>query len=136
MDNLLRSKQLIKLVCLFILDYTKLVKTNKAFFMLEKTSADPLFMQDAASKAAGLLRTVGNEHRLLMLCLLIEHEELTVGELLQYVDLSQSAVSQHLARMRDEGIVDVRRNGLNMYYRIVNPNVKVLVAALKDIFCP
>ncbi|MFT0546724.1 ArsR/SmtB family transcription factor [Allopusillimonas ginsengisoli] len=104
--------------------------------MLEKTSADPLFMQDAASKAAGLLRTVGNEHRLLMLCLLIEHEELTVGELLQYVDLSQSAVSQHLARMRDEGIVDVRRNGLNMYYRIVNPNVKVLVAALKDIFCP
>lgn len=136
MDNLLRSKQLIKLVCLFILDYTKLVKTNKELFMLEKTSADPLFMQDAASKAAGLLRTVGNEHRLLMLCLLIEHEELTVGELLQYVDLSQSAVSQHLARMRDEGIVDVRRNGLNMYYRIVNPNVKVLVAALKDIFCP
>lgn len=104
--------------------------------MLEKTSADPLFMQDAAAQAAGLLRTLGNEHRLLMLCLLIEHEELTVGELLQYVELSQSAASQHLSRMRDEGLVDARRDGLNIYYRIVNPNVGLLVAALKDIFCP
>lgn len=103
---------------------------------MNKTSADPLFLQDAASKAAALLRTVGNEHRLLMLCLLIEHEELTVGELLEYVGLSQSAVSQHLARMRDEGVVDSRRDGLNVYYRIRCANVKVLVAALKDIFCP
>lgn len=103
---------------------------------MNNTFAESLFLQDAASKAAALLRTVGNEHRLLMLCLLIEHDELTVGELLRYVGLSQSAVSQHLARMRDEGMVDCRRDGLNMYYRIRCPNVRVLVAALKDIFCP
>ena len=93
-------------------------------------------MQQAASQAAGLLRLVGNEHRLLVLCLLIEHGELTVGQLLDQVELSQSALSQHLARMREEGLIAFRREAQTLYYRIENPDAEKLVAALKAIFCP
>lgn len=94
------------------------------------------FMQQAATQAAGLLRLVGNEHRLLVLCLLIEHGELTVGQLLDQVALSQSALSQHLARMREEGLIAFRREAQTLYYRIENPDAEKLIAALKAIFCP
>ncbi len=94
------------------------------------------FLQQGATKAAALLRAVGNEQRLLMLCALIKHGEMPVGGLLDYVDLSQSALSQHLARMREEGLVTFRRDSRTLYYRIDNPDVAKLVAALKDIFCP
>lgn len=93
-------------------------------------------MQEGAARATALLRTVGNEHRLLVLCLLIEHGELPVGVLLDHVALSQSALSQHLAKMRDEGLVTFRRESQTLYYRIDNPDVEKLVATLRDIFCP
>lgn len=100
------------------------------------SNKDRQFLQEGASKAAALLRTVGNEHRLLVLCLLIEHDELSVGALLEHVELSQSALSQHLAKMREEGLVAFRRESQTLYYRIDNPDVKKLVATLKTIFCP
>ncbi|MBV2216076.1 MULTISPECIES: ArsR/SmtB family transcription factor [Diaphorobacter] len=93
-------------------------------------------MQQGAARAAALLRAVGNEHRLLVLCLLIEQGEASVGTLLEQVRLSQSALSQHLARMRDEGLVTFRRDAQTLYYRIADPAAEKLVAALKDIFCP
>ncbi|NYT80001.1 helix-turn-helix transcriptional regulator [Alcaligenaceae bacterium] len=94
------------------------------------------FMQEGAGKAAALLRAVGNQHRLLVLCLLIEHGELTVGALLEHMDLSQSALSQHLARMRGEGLITYRRDAQTLHYRIANPDVEKLVGTLKSIFCP
>jgi DNA-binding transcriptional ArsR family regulator len=94
------------------------------------------FLQEGAAKAAALLRAVGNANRLMVLCLLIEHEELPVSALLERVPLSQSALSQHLARMRDEGLVAFRRDAQTLYYRIADPAVEQLVAALKAIFCP
>ncbi|MBO9353491.1 metalloregulator ArsR/SmtB family transcription factor [Bordetella petrii] len=97
---------------------------------------DQLFMQQGAAKAAAMLRAVGNPNRLLILCLLIEHRELTVGTLQESMDLSQSALSQHLARMRDEGLVTFRRESQALYYRIANPDVARLIATLKSIFCP
>lgn len=100
------------------------------------SSKDRLFLQEGASKAAALLRAVGNEHRLLVLCLLIEHGELSVSALLKHIELSQSAMSQHLAKMREEGLVAFRRESQTLYYRIDNPDVKKLVATLKTIFCP
>ena len=100
------------------------------------TTADLEFMQQGAARAAALLRAVGNEHRLLVLCLLIEQGEASVGTLLEQVRLSQSALSQHLARMRDEGLVTFRRDAQTLYYRIADPAAERLVAALKDIFCP
>lgn len=99
-------------------------------------SQDRAFMQEGASKAAALLRAVGNERRLLVLCLLIEHGELAVGQLLEQVDLSPSALSQHLTRMRAEGMIDYRRQAQTLYYRIANPAVAELVATLKRIYCP
>ncbi|NLY59195.1 MAG: helix-turn-helix transcriptional regulator [Gammaproteobacteria bacterium] len=100
------------------------------------TSDDFSFFQEGAAQAAALLKTVGNEHRLLVLCLLIGHGEMTVGELLGQVKLSQSALSQHLAKMRDEGLVTYRREAQTLHYRIADPNVKKLIATLKAIFCP
>jgi DNA-binding transcriptional ArsR family regulator len=97
---------------------------------------DRQFMQQGATRAAAMLRTLGNEQRLLLLCLLIEHDELTVGQLQEQVELSQSALSQHLARMREDGLVTSRREGQSMYYRIDDPRVETLVAALKSVFCP
>ena len=93
-------------------------------------------MQDGAANAAAMLRAVGNEHRLLILCLLIEHGEMSVGALHEHVALSQSALSQHLAKMREEGLVAYRRESQTLHYRIENPDVVRLIATLKTIFCP
>lgn len=93
-------------------------------------------MQEKAAEAAALLHTIGNPHRLLILCLLIKHGELTVGGMLDYVDLSQSALSQHLAKMRDAELVSFRRESQTLYYCIKNPAVKEIVAVLESIYCP
>jgi len=97
---------------------------------------DRLFLQEGAAQAAVLLRAVSNPHRLLVLCLLIEFKEMSVGALQEYVGLSQSALSQHLAKMREEGLVTFRREAQTLYYRIDNADVAKLVATLKEIFCP
>ena len=93
-------------------------------------------MQQGAEQAAAMLRTLGNEQRLLLLCLLVEHGELSVGALHAHVDLSQSALSQHLARMREDGLVEFRREAQTLHYRIADPRVETLLATLKDVFCP
>ncbi|MBV6306582.1 metalloregulator ArsR/SmtB family transcription factor [Candidimonas humi] len=103
---------------------------------MPSTNQDTLFHQEGAAKAAAMLRVLSNEHRLLVLCLLIEHGEMTVGALLEQVALSQSALSQHLAKMREEGLVTYRRESQTLHYRIDNPDVAKLVATLKSIFCP
>lgn len=93
-------------------------------------------LRDRAADAAALLRAIGNEHRLLVLCLLIHFDELSVGQLLDHVGVSQSALSQHLARMRDEGLVSSRRESQTIFYRIADPSVERVIATLKDVFCP
>jgi DNA-binding transcriptional ArsR family regulator len=98
--------------------------------------ADRQFLEQGAARAAAMLRALGHEQRLLVLCLLIEHGEMSVGALLEQVPLSASALSQHLARMRDDGLVAYRRESQSLYYRIADPSVMTLVAALKSIFCP
>ncbi|WP_409158583.1 ArsR/SmtB family transcription factor [Pectobacterium sp. B2J-2] len=94
------------------------------------------FMQNGAAKAAALLRAIGNENRLLVLCLLIEQGEMSVGALREHIPLSQSALSQHLAKMREEGLISYRRESQTLYYRIENRDVEPLVATLKTLFCP
>lgn len=97
---------------------------------------DKRFIQEGAARAAAMLRVVGNEQRMLVLCLLVAHTEMSVGGLLEHVPLSQSALSQHLARMREEGLVSFRREAQTLYYRIADPDVEKLLATLKEIFCP
>lgn len=88
-----------------------------------------------AMEVADLLRTLGNERRLMMLCKLVEQGEMTVGALAEAVALSQSALSQHLAKMRDESIVAFRRDGQTVWYRIADPRIEEMMAVLHRLYC-
>lgn len=91
-------------------------------------------MERAAGAAAGLMRALANEHRLLILCQLAAGER-GVGELVGAVGLSQSAVSQHLARLRAKGLVATRREGQAIFYSLAADEVRRVIAALYDIYC-
>lgn len=93
-------------------------------------------LEDKAAEAAQFLRLIANERRLLILCRLVTEKEVSVGDLASAVNLSQSALSQHLAKMREEGVVATRRDGVSILYRIADPNARRLLKALKDIYCP
>ncbi len=89
-----------------------------------------------AGEAAALLKALANESRLLVLCHLAEEGELSVGGLLERIDLGQSALSQHLARLREEGLVATRREAQTIYYRVSDPRAGQLLVLLHDLFCP
>ncbi len=89
-----------------------------------------------AAQAASLLKLLANENRLLILCRLVKTREASVNELVDAVGLSQSALSQHLAKMRKEGLLATRREAQTVYYRIANPDAARLLSLLKNIYCP
>lgn len=89
-----------------------------------------------ADAAASILKSLSHEGRLLVLCFLSEDDELSVGELAERVGLSQSALSQHLAKMRAEGLVATRKEAQSVFYRIVDPKVTKLLAVLHELYCP
>lgn len=89
-----------------------------------------------AGEAVSLLKVMANECRLLVLCYLAEADELSVGELMERVGLSQSAVSQHLAKLRDEGLVATRKGAQSVFYRVCDPRAQQVLALLHEIFCP
>jgi len=91
-------------------------------------------MQENAQQAAAVLRALSNETRLLVMCQLGQGE-MSVGALQEAVGLGQSALSQHLARLRAEGFVTTRREGQTIHSRIADPRVSRLIGALHDIFC-
>jgi ArsR family transcriptional regulator, virulence genes transcriptional regulator len=93
-------------------------------------------LEERAAEAAQLLKLLANESRLLILCRLVVEGELSVGEIAAGVGLGQSALSQHLAKMREEGIVKTRRDAQTIYYRIADKNVARVLALLKNIYCP
>jgi DNA-binding transcriptional ArsR family regulator len=97
---------------------------------------DIVQLERKAGEAAALLKLLANENRLLILCRLAISGELSVAALNDAVDLSQSALSQHLAKMRDDGLVATRRDAQTIYYRIADKNAARLLALLKDIYCP
>ncbi len=100
------------------------------------TPTDLIRLQDKAADAARLLRLLANEKRLLILCLLVARGEMDVSSLAGEVELSQSALSQHLARLREDGLVAFRRESQTLYYRLEDPRAARVLATLKDIFCP
>ncbi len=91
-------------------------------------------MKKNALKAEKLLKLMANSKRLLILCNLLNNEK-TVGELQDLVGLSQSALSQHLAKMRDSGVVSTKKTGTSVYYHISNPEVEALLSTLYLIYC-
>ena len=88
------------------------------------------------AEASAFLKLLANNRRLMLLCVLCEHAELPAGELAARVGLSQSALSQHLARLRADGLVAFRRDGLMLHYRLADARVRPVLATLRDIFCP
>ena len=88
-----------------------------------------------AGEAAQLLKLLGNEKRLLILCFLAAHGEMTVGELVDVIKLSQSALSQHLARLRADRLVTFRRTSQTLHYRVVDEKALRVLQVLKEIYC-
>ena len=89
-----------------------------------------------AAEAAELLKAMANGPRLLVLCHLLVFGEMTVTQLGERITLSQSALSQHLARLREDGLVTFRRESQTLHYRVCDDRAARLLAVLKDIFCP
>lgn len=102
--------------------------------MKMKASRSVVALQEKADHVAGRLALVANAKRLLILCELVQGER-SVGALQAAVGLGQSALSQHLAKLREAGMVDTRREGQTVHYRISDPDVQVLMAALYEAFC-
>jgi ArsR family transcriptional regulator, virulence genes transcriptional regulator len=88
-----------------------------------------------ATEAASLMKALGNEKRLMILCKLLEAGEMSVMPLAEAVGLSQSALSQHLARMRSEKLINYRRESQTLFYRVADKNVNRIIKTLKSIFC-
>lgn len=93
-------------------------------------------LEQRVDEAARLLKLLANESRLLILCRLVAEREMPVGALAAAVGLSQSALSQHLAKMREDGLVATRREAQTVFYRIADPNARRVLALLKSIYCP
>jgi len=91
-------------------------------------------MQAHASDAANLMRAFGNESRLMILCALADGER-SVGELNEIIPLSQSALSQQLARLRREGLVSTRRESQVIHYSLCNGPADRVINVLHDIYC-
>lgn len=91
-------------------------------------------LQDNALKASVLLKAMSNEHRLLILCQLVGGEK-SVGELVRLVGLSQSALSQHLARLRRDGVVRTRRDAQTIYYSVASAEALAVLERLYEIYC-
>jgi len=91
-------------------------------------------MRRNAAAAAGLMRMLSHEARLAVLCELVNGER-TAGDLVESSGLSQSALSQHLAKLREEGLVVTRREAQSIHYRLADPKAARVVALLHDIYC-
>lgn len=95
---------------------------------------DPDVMADKAEEAAMFLKALTNPHRLMILCLL-DGCERSVSELEQALGLRQPTLSQQLAKLRADGLVQTRRDGKYIYYRLASPAVREVIALLFRLFC-
>ena len=91
-------------------------------------------MIENAQEASEFLKALSHEARLVILCLLVEGEK-SVAEIEEMLSLRQPAVSQQLARLRADDLVQTRRDGKNIYYSLARPEVRDIIAALHAAFC-
>ncbi|WP_037312037.1 ArsR/SmtB family transcription factor [Ruegeria halocynthiae] len=91
-------------------------------------------MKDSAARASAFLKTLAHEGRLMILCHLGEGEK-SVGQLEDLLQTRQAAVSQMLARLRQEGLVSTRREGKTIYYSLKDGNTAQVIGLLYDLFC-
>ena len=93
-------------------------------------------LQEKAGQVASLLSELSNANRLLALCHIADAGEIAVGRLAAAVGVSQSALSQHLARLRDAALVETRKDAQTVYYRLADERILSLLITLRDQFCP
>jgi ArsR family transcriptional regulator len=95
---------------------------------------DPTQLSEHAKDVAAMLKLMSNPFRLMILCCLSEGEQ-TVGQLNTQIELSQSALSQHLTKLRESKLVETRRESQTIYYRIKDIKTKELLSYLQQNFC-
>jgi DNA-binding transcriptional ArsR family regulator len=105
---------------------------------METTTSQPDLtgLREKAGEAARMLGLLANENRLLALCHLAAAGEMTVGALAGAVGLSQPALSQHLAKLREDGLVATRKSAQTVFYRLSDPKAALLLGVLRDLYCP
>jgi DNA-binding transcriptional ArsR family regulator len=91
-------------------------------------------MEKNSAQAVMLLKAMANERRLQILCIL-HNQELSVGELCAQLELSQSALSQHLAWLRRDGLVNTRKEAQTVYYTLSSEEVKAMIELLHTLYC-
>ncbi|TNF17801.1 MAG: transcriptional regulator [Rhodobacteraceae bacterium] len=91
-------------------------------------------MAQSAHAAAGFLKTLAHEGRLMILCHLVQ-DEMSVGALEEVLGMRQAAVSQMLARLRDEGLVTTRRDGKTVFYSLADDRTRRMIELLYDLYC-
>ena len=92
-------------------------------------------LEDRAEDVAALMRVFANEHRLLVVCKLVEFGEASASTLAAEVNISASALSQHLTKLKAAAVVAARRDGQTMWYRIADRRVEELFSTLHRLFC-
>ena len=91
-------------------------------------------MKKAADQASSLMKTLGHRGRLMVLCQLATGEK-SVGELSELLEIPQSPLSQHLSRMRNEGLVETRRNAQTIFYSLKSDEAGKIIECLYGLFC-
>ncbi|MER2534085.1 MAG: metalloregulator ArsR/SmtB family transcription factor [Rhizobiaceae bacterium] len=102
--------------------------------MNAKSAIDPDVMRGAADEASELLKALSNQHRLLLLCQLIDGEK-SVGQLADFLGIRDSTVSQHLALLRRDRIISGRREGQTIWYRIESETARQVMDVLYGAYC-
>lgn len=102
--------------------------------MSRSAPLNPEKMREHADEATALVKALANRQRLMILCLLVDRER-SVGELNGLLELSQSALSQHLAVLREEDLVHTRRDGQTIFYSLVDGPALRILQVLHDTYC-
>ena len=100
-----------------------------------KAGFDLQLLTRQAAAAARMLKLIGNERRLLILCFLAANGEMRAGELMSVAGVSQSALSQHLGKLRADGLVTFRRTSQTLHYRVADKRALRVLQVLKEIYC-
>jgi DNA-binding transcriptional ArsR family regulator len=96
---------------------------------------DPETLRSAANQAVGALKLLANVERMLLLCQLAQGE-MCVSDLEAQLGIRQPTLSQQLGVLRSEGVVDTRREGKNIFYRVADPDLLEILAVLYRLYCP
>ena len=102
--------------------------------MEPNTEMDLEQMAQSADRASSLMKTLGHKDRLMILCQLADGEK-SVGQIADLLEISQSPLSQHLSRMRKEGLVETRREAQTIYYSLKSGEASRIVEVLYELFC-